>query len=230
MRSFPFCAEIIKAKAIKCRFCNSDLQEHKAVEAPAQASTDEKEYVLYEAKLHWLIYEGAALILVIVLLIAVGTAIGAGKDAKGSYWWGVWFFLQFPLFGLVGAALRQYSSDFRITNKRLITKKGVLSRQTNEILLKKIETVSVNQGMIARMVDCGDVLLTGTGSAHKRIREISSPTIFRDVLTKAIAGEEQSPATHTNTLEGNRRDAIAVLIAAGVIWLFATLFAIFQSL
>ncbi len=154
-------------------------------------------------------------------------ASAPAENAKGTVWV-FWFFLNLPIFALLGAAIRQYTSDFHITNKRLITKVGILSRQTNEILLKKIETVTVNQGPIARMVDCGDVQLTGTGSAHKPIRQIAAPVVFRTYLTKAIAQEETTPL-RLNTSEDKKQEARTVMIISVIIWFVITLFAVFYS-
>jgi uncharacterized membrane protein YdbT with pleckstrin-like domain len=71
--------------------------------------------------------------------------------------------MNIPIVSLIAVAIRQYTNNAYITSKRLVTRTGLLSRQSNEILLPKIETVSVTQGALERLLDCGDVQLTGTG-------------------------------------------------------------------
>jgi membrane protein YdbS with pleckstrin-like domain len=169
-----------------------------------------------------------AVCLVIFLPIAVAALANASPDNARGTAWGLWFLLNLPLIGLVCAAVMQYTSDFHITNRRLFTKVGVISRLTNEILLSKIETVTVNQGPIARMFDCGDVFLSGTGNAIKPICTISAPTTFRTYLTKAIAGED-IPSVRQHVSDEKKREATTIIIISIILWFVFTLFAIFYS-
>ena len=57
---------------------------------------------------------------------------------------------------LVGiAALRRQSCDFAVTNRRVVTKVGILNTRSIELLLTtgQIEAIAVNQGVPGRLFD-----------------------------------------------------------------------------
>jgi uncharacterized membrane protein YdbT with pleckstrin-like domain len=73
-----------------------------------------------------------------------------------------------------------------ITNKRLIAKYGLISTHSIEIRFDKIETVRVSQGLMGRILNYGDIIVTGTGSTFDPIRGIASATRFRTALNQAM--------------------------------------------
>jgi uncharacterized membrane protein YdbT with pleckstrin-like domain len=78
------------------------------------------------------------------------------------------------------------STELVITDKRLIAKFGVLSTQSIEIRFDKIESVRVNQGLMGRILNFGDIVVTGTGSTFDPIRHIASAMKFRAALNQAM--------------------------------------------
>ncbi|MDA5194811.1 PH domain-containing protein [Govanella unica] len=75
--------------------------------------------------------------------------------------------------------LMRYSTELVITNKRVIAKFGIFSRNTIEINFKKIESLRVNQGIFGRMLNYGSIIVVGSGATHAPILNISSPLEFR---------------------------------------------------
>ena len=104
-----------------------------------------------------------------------------------------WIFLGIPTLGLtlfiaLYEFLRLKYTEQGVTNKRVIFKTGIISRKTNEMTLKSIETVEINQGIFGRMFNFGDVKITGRGlsdvlfkgladpmSAKRQIESVSNP-------------------------------------------------------
>ena len=78
------------------------------------------------------------------------------------------------------------SAELVITSKRVIAKFGLVSTRSIEIRLAKIESVRVTQGLIGRIFNYGDILLTGTGSTFDPIPHISHPLRFRTALNQAM--------------------------------------------
>lgn len=106
-------------------------------------SNDEK--VVYEAKLHWIIF---------VTLKALLTLF-------------------------IAPMIQSSTSEFAITNKRIIIKVGLISRRTIEMNLQKIESVNVNQGIFGRMFGYGTVTVIGTGGTKEAFHAITNPMEFR---------------------------------------------------
>lgn len=93
--------------------------------------------------------------------------------------------------------LARRRTELVITDKRLIAKFGLLSTQSIEIRLGKIESVRVIQGLIGRMLNYGDIVVTGTGSTFDPIRHIANPLAFRTALNQAM-----DPGTPSETARG----------------------------
>jgi uncharacterized membrane protein YdbT with pleckstrin-like domain len=91
--------------------------------------------------------------------------------------------------------LARRRTELVITNKRLIAKFGLLSTQSIEIRLEKIESVRVGQSLIGRMLNYGDIVVTGTGSTFDPIRNIASPLAFRTALNQAMDPRAPSEAS-----------------------------------
>ena len=143
------------------------------------------ERVLAIGRLHWTIYVHAFLI----LLLAVAAAVGALWVPQSGGQYAVW--LAAAVLGAVGllaflaAWIRRHSTEIVVTDKRVIFKRGVLSRYTVEMHMSKIETVDVEQGIAARILGYGTVLIRGTGSGIEPLRRIGHPLEIRNAI---IAG------------------------------------------
>jgi uncharacterized membrane protein YdbT with pleckstrin-like domain len=80
-------------------------------------------------------------------------------------------------------ALVSYAtSEFTITNRRVVVKIGWLRRRTMEININKVESAGVLQGLQGRILGYGDITLTGTGGTKELLKKISRPFEFRTAL------------------------------------------------
>ncbi len=108
------------------------------------------------------------------------------------------FYLLFPgtrlvghlfLLGALAVGAVKYSdyatSEFAVTTKRIIIKVGFLKRRTLEMQVQKIETVAVSQGIGARILGYGDILVTGTGGTREAFRLVSAPLKLRHAVQAA---------------------------------------------
>lgn len=140
------------------------------------------EHVTFRTKLHPVLF--AAPILAFVLGIYIGNR--GGDDAHA---WGGFFILFALIFGLL-RLLNFLTSEFAVTNKRVIIKVGALRRRTLELQLAKVETVAVTQGLLGRILGYGDVVVTGTGGTKEPFKNVSSALELR----KAVQSEPVQPA------------------------------------
>jgi uncharacterized membrane protein YdbT with pleckstrin-like domain len=91
---------------------------------------------------------------------------------------------------LVVAYFRYLSSSVVITNKRVIVKSGILVRRTNELNIRKTESLQVEQSVAGRIFNYGSVIISGTGGDHAPIHGISNPQILRRAFAEAQNPED----------------------------------------
>lgn len=113
----------------------------------------------------------------------VGSLFGSGHGAAASME-AILVLIALVLLGWPFVARR--STELVITDKRLIAKYGVVSTQSIEIRFEKIETVRVTQGLVGKLLNFGDVVVTGTGSTFDPIRNVANAMTFRAALNQAM--------------------------------------------
>ena len=131
------------------------------------------EHVVYRTRLHWLLFVIPVLFTVVVLLPL------AWLMANGTWKSFAWIPLSFGLIVLVATFIKRQSSDFAVTNKRVMMKVGVFATRSIELLLNKIEAIAVNQSLMGRVFGYGDIAVTGSGGTRETFSRIQGPLEFR---------------------------------------------------
>jgi uncharacterized membrane protein YdbT with pleckstrin-like domain len=126
------------------------------------------EQVVFRTRLHLIIFFIPLVLLAISICLFVYTVPVAGESVLALAV--LWFLVKYVDYA---------SSEFAVTNKRVIIKVGVLRRRTVEMLNTKVEAVSVNQGLLGRILGYGNIVVTGTGGTNEPFNGISSPLEFR---------------------------------------------------
>lgn len=88
---------------------------------------------------------------------------------------------------LLRALVQYMSTEMAVTNKRVISKVGLVRRSTVEIALSKVEGIQVHQSIIGRVFGYGTVIVAGTGTSHAPVAGISEPMTFRNAYLEAEA-------------------------------------------
>lgn len=131
------------------------------------------EQVVFRTRLHWKILIGP-LLFAVVTLLPVGWLLTQGTWNN--------LVLIAPAIGLivlVTALIRRQSSDFAVTNKRVMMKTGVFSARSVELLLSKVEAIAVNQSLGGRLFNYGDIVVTGSGGTEEPFTGIQAPLELR---------------------------------------------------
>ena len=126
---------------------------------------DEK--IAYEARLHGIVFWKP------LVLVVLGTIFLVIQPIIGM------IVLAIGLLALIPPFVEYATSEFGITNKRVIIKIGFLRRRTLELLLRHVEAILVDQSLMGRILNCGSVTLTGTGGVRETFGNISNPLEFR---------------------------------------------------
>jgi uncharacterized membrane protein YdbT with pleckstrin-like domain len=97
-----------------------------------------------------------------------------------------------PMFAMAAPVILWLKSfEQGVTNRRVVLKKGLFSRDTQEIRLDAIETIDVNQSIIGRILDYGDVTVTGRGNSELHFKNIDAPIDIKVAIENAMEGRTQ---------------------------------------
>jgi uncharacterized membrane protein YdbT with pleckstrin-like domain len=115
-------------------------------------------------------------------------SLSAGEQVEGLvklHWFAwvpmvIWIILAPVTLGLslllaIYEFLRLKFLEQGVTNKRVILKTGIVSRKTEEMKLKSIETVEINQGVLGRIFGFGTIKITGRGVSNLIFKGIDDP-------------------------------------------------------
>lgn len=86
---------------------------------------------------------------------------------------------------LIWAYISYKTTEFAVTDKRIIAKTGLVSRNTVEMFLDKVESLNVTQTVLGRILNYGTVTIRGTGSTSEPIENISGPLDLRKHFMEA---------------------------------------------
>ena len=143
------------------------------------------ERVLYKTRLHWVLFAKPVLVVLAGAILAV--LLRQVQDPP-------WLWMIGGALALVGLLwsfvhyVEVMTSEFAVTTSRLIFKVGLISRYTTELLLSKVESIGVQQGLVGRVLNYGDLTVTGTGGAREVFRRVRDPIGFRNHVQQASLG------------------------------------------
>ncbi|MFT3996739.1 MAG: PH domain-containing protein [Asticcacaulis sp.] len=152
------------------------------------------EPILYDAKVHWAIFITPFLRIWFYVIVAVFFYVFAGFSGfrellsfAGHTPLSAWVRAATPMFiagavflviiglNLIHSIIYYYNSDFILTDRRVMSKFGLLSRTTSEQRLTKVESIQVYQSLLGRLLNFGNVTVTGTGSSTTTFGPMADP-------------------------------------------------------
>lgn len=137
----------------------------------------ENEAVVYRAHVHWIIFLNTFLYL---LLSVVACAFNLRQAEPSQLLWAICLLsLLLALIAAINSYIHYKTSEFAITNKRVLIKVGFIRRHSLEVLLHKVEGIGVNQSILGRILGFGTITVTGTGGTKETFDRIASPLEFR---------------------------------------------------
>ena len=136
--------------------------------------------MLYATKISWTTYIPGLLVLVAAIVVYRSPGSMVPSPA--------WVAASAGLIVLCGCAcillfrewFERWTTEIAITNRRIILKRGFIRRDTAEMHMDKVESVDVNQSLLGRLFDYGDVTVRGTGAGLETLRLIDAPVEFRN--------------------------------------------------
>jgi uncharacterized membrane protein YdbT with pleckstrin-like domain len=86
------------------------------------------------------------------------------------------------------AWFHRWTTETDVTNLRVVHKTGFIRRRTFEMSLDKVESVDVNQSILGRLLNYGDLTIQGVGEGTETISTVTSPLAFRTAITTRPVG------------------------------------------
>jgi uncharacterized membrane protein YdbT with pleckstrin-like domain len=119
------------------------------------------EAIIHASKIHWIIYIPG----VVVVLAAVASFVAAPGHPKLLFWLalfaacvGLGFVMLFV------AWFKLWTTEIDVTDRRIVYKRGLIWRLAVEMNMDKVESVDVDQSVLDRLFDYGDITIRGIGT------------------------------------------------------------------
>jgi membrane protein YdbS with pleckstrin-like domain len=132
------------------------------------------EHIVVDTRTHPKAIAAPLFLLVVVLFLAIWTDQQVG--VKYSEWL-IWGLAAVVLVIWVLKPLVEWlTATYTITNKRLITREGLIARRGHDIPLMRISDVAYDMGVVDRMFGCG-TLVVSDASTHGTVKLHDIPRV-----------------------------------------------------
>lgn len=149
------------------------------------------ERITFQTRRHWIIFWPAAFWAVATIVLSLYYPFELAEPMpiiNGLSVREIIIYLAFfmIIYSAVSAYINYISSEFGITNKRVLMKVGFIRRFSLEIFLERIESINVRQGVVGRILGFGTISVIGTGGTRDYFRYIPDPLDFRQRVQRQI--------------------------------------------
>lgn len=165
------------------------------------------EKIIYKTNLHWAIalwsligciFTTVMLALLVVFFIFVVLPQATAPNA--------WIILLIIVFfvglvvlvgwaGFIRVVVSFLTTEFGLTNRRVLVKMGLLRRRSLEIVLTQVEGVSVDQSLFGRILGYGTIVIVGSGGTKQAFPSVNAPFELRKRVVEEIGLSEEGGKT-----------------------------------
>jgi membrane protein YdbS with pleckstrin-like domain len=153
----------------KCPYCAEEIQDEaiKCKHCGAMLS-DLEEKTLFECNPSWWHYFSSLVVGGLLAIIGVGLLI------------------------ILYVTFQRKNTIYKVTNRRIITQKGIFAKNREDISLKDIRAFNIKQGVIERMLNIGSVsVVTAAGGAGFEVMSnVKNPDKIREMITQLKLSKE----------------------------------------
>jgi len=157
------------------------------------------ETILHRARYHWIFYHLPLLLLLLAVLLGIASFYATQKAPGEGVARPVGFlalgFAVFAAIAFLARRIRASADEFVVTNRRVMRKTGLVAREIEQVPVEKIQDVTVEQGVLGRLLGYGTVLVE---TASERMGMLAFPDIARpEAFRNALWGRpaDAGPAT-----------------------------------
>ena len=155
-----------------------------------KTSLSSKETLIKDFPLHPFLYSTAYFMFFIAIVSAVFVFQFQSDPLMIKYSYGYSSFLYVIPGLLILMSLWKFftlkSIEYGLTDRRIISKPTVLSRNTDEILNKSVESVKLTQSLVGRIFRFGDVEITGRGNEIVTLYNVAKPLVVKKMIEEEV--------------------------------------------
>ena len=149
-----------------------------------QSHLTDDEKVMFKTKRHWFTTIPIPSIWLILAALCFWGVFG--WENGGWLKWPGYVLLAIGIIHMSKNVIQAACAEFGVTNKRVIIKTGVIWRKTLEVILQKVESISVDQSIPGRVLGYGTITITGSGGSSEPHANIAKPLEFRMKVQEQI--------------------------------------------
>ena len=147
------------------------------------------EQLLYYTHPHGVVFFPPVLWLLLAIflpLVNTGDAAGFAVFGHTLCEWVTRLALLMVVYSFFSSLASYMTSEYAITNRRIIMKTGLIRRNAFEIFLQRIESVQVAQSVFGRIMNYGIVTIGGVGGSKDMFYYIPRPLVFRQKIQERL--------------------------------------------
>ena len=135
------------------------------------------EKVMYSTTIHWIVYLPG------IAMLAIAAAVAVPSHSAPVLLPIAAVCALVALLLLFSAWFRRWTTEIDVTDRRIVYKRGFIRRHTVEMNMDKVESVDVDQSIMGRLFNYGDVLIRGIGVGLEPLHGVDAPLEFRNHVT-----------------------------------------------
>ncbi|MGC3955890.1 MAG: PH domain-containing protein [Propionicimonas sp.] len=140
---------------------------------------------------------GKALIAPVLVLLITAVLAGVAFAAAPQDWqpWAGWVLLGLALVVIVVWVLLPYlrwlTTTYTLTNRRIITRRGIINKTGHDLPLTRINNVAYERSLTDRILGCGTLQLTTAAEAPVELHDIPDVERVHVVMTELLFGSDE---------------------------------------
>lgn len=141
------------------------------------------EKIVVTGRLHWIIYGWSIVYLACGAAAVLIEFFYAPEERWLIRWTTIAFGAMFIVTFLYAWFIR-WITEFAVTNRRVISSRIFIKRDTEEMNMDKVETVDISQTIPGRLLDYGTIRIMGTGGTNDiTVEKVAAPYSLRSAIT-----------------------------------------------
>ncbi len=155
-----------------------------------ESSLQPEEQIIFATRPHWVIFSSAGVGFVIAYLLlwllpSVSVNLPSFFSLIPHFTAFIAFFIVFILF--IRALIAYKTTEYGLTNRRVLMKTGWIQRNSLDIFLNRIEAVQVEQSIPGRFLNYGTLVIVGTGGTKDPFLYVPDPFNFQKKIQQQVS-------------------------------------------